>query len=458
MKQIEEACYWFATRPPLAETRLEGSQRTDVAVVGAGLTGLWTALWLKALDPALDVAVVEQGNAAYGASGRNAGMLSETIDHSHDLAIEHFGEVEARRLAQLGRDNIDEMIGFWRDNHIDCDYEPTGRLLVALSDAHLETLRHDALVAERLGIHDYQLLDAAQTQAEVRSPLYRGALYAPGGGVLNPVKLVDGLRRVALERGVRIYEQSPVSAVHERGVALQVDTAQGQLAAAKVVLATSAYTHHLLRRVLWRFIPLYDYIIVSEPLHDAQLAALGWHRRQGVTDCRNFFLYYRLTKDNRIVWGTSEAVYYPGNRVGQACDHSLAHYRSLQESFVSHFPQLDGLRFEYAWGGSICSTTRMTPYFGAAYGGKLWYGLGFTGHGLGSTHLAGKVLALRTLGRHDELLSLTLVRKKPFPYPPEPFRTLAVRKVTHDLRHVDRGGRPSLFLRLLQCMGLGFSS
>ncbi|MGE3804899.1 MAG: NAD(P)/FAD-dependent oxidoreductase [Gemmataceae bacterium] len=458
MKPIEAACYWLAHRPPAAETRLEGSQRAEIAIVGAGLTGLWTALWLKTYSPGLDVAVVEQGCAAYGASGRNAGLLSETIDHSHALAIEHFGLDEARRLARLGRDNIDEMTAFWHAQQIDCDYEPTGRMIVALHDAHLAALRHDVEVAARLGIDDYQLLDATQTQAELRSPLYRGALSVPSGGLLNPVKLVDGLRRVALSRGVKIYERSPVSSIRDRRTIMHLVTPQGTLDADKVVLATSAYTHHLLPRVLWRFIPLYDYIIVSEPLNDGQIASIGWQRRQGVTDCRNFFLYYRLTRDHRILWGTSEAVYYPGNKVGTEQDHSQAHYRMLEESFAAHFPQLNGLRFDYAWGGSICSTTRLTPYFGSAYGKKLWYGLGFTGHGLGSTHLAGKILARLALEQSDDLLSLTLVTRKPLPYPPEPLRALAVRKVTRDLRRVDEGGRPSLLLRLLDRLGVGFSS
>src|SRR6266850_1621344 len=185
---------------------------------------------------------------------------------------------------------------------------------------------------------------------------------------------------------------------------------------------------------------------------------VGWRPRQGVTDTRSFFKYYRLTADNRILWGTSEAAYYSGNRVDAACDHSERHYAELRESFRRHFPALGDLRFPYAWGGAICSTTRFTPFFGTAHRGRVLYGLGYTGHGIASTHLAGQILAHLTLEKPSPLLDLKMVRRKPFPYPPEPLRAVAVRLVTRALRRVDAGGRPGLLLRLLDAMGIGPSS
>jgi glycine/D-amino acid oxidase-like deaminating enzyme len=177
-----------------------------------------------------------------------------------------------------------------------------------------------------------------------------------------------------------------------------------------------------------------------------------------VSDGRTFFNYYRLTRDDRILWGTSEAAYYSGNRVDPACDHSPPHYAALRASFRRHFPALHDLEFPYAWGGAICSTTRLTPFFGRALGGRVVYGLGFTGHGLGTTRLAGRVLAHLALDRPSELLDLRLVTRKPVPYPPEPFRSLAVSMVTRALRRVDQGKRPSLMLRVLDRLGVGFSS
>ncbi|MFL5494818.1 MAG: NAD(P)/FAD-dependent oxidoreductase, partial [Gemmatimonadales bacterium] len=207
-----------------------------------------------------------------------------------------------------------------------------------------------------------------------------------------------------------------------------------------------------------RFIPLYDYVLVSDPLSADQRAAIGWRGRQGVTDGRAFFNYYRLTADDRILWGTSEATYYAGNRVDPSCDHSPPHYAALRQSFRRHFPALGGLEFPYAWGGAICATTRLTPFFGRALEGRVLYGLGYTGHGLGTTRLAGRILAHLALDRSSELLELALVRRKPFPYPPEPLRSWSVARVTRALRRVDQGARPGLLLRLLDRMGIGFSS
>ncbi|MEO6055817.1 MAG: FAD-dependent oxidoreductase [Gemmatimonadales bacterium] len=458
MIPIEQACFWLARRAPRDVLSLEGGRQADIAIVGAGLTGLWTALFLKALEPALEVAVVEQGLAAYGASGRNAGMLSETVDHSHGLAIQHFGEAEAHRLARLGETNVAELTAFLVERDIRCEYEPTGRLMAALTPAHVEEARRTVEIAERLGLASFRLLDREAMRAALDSPLYLGGLAVSGGGILDPVKLVDGLRGEAERLGVRVFERSRVVAVERAGAGTRVRTDRGQIVARRAVLATSAYTHHLLPRVTRRFIPLYDYILVSEPLTPSQREAIGWRRRQGVTDGRTFFNYYRLTADDRILWGTSEAAYYRGNRVDPSCDHSPRHYAALRASFNRHFPVLEGLEFPYAWGGPICSTTRMTPYFGRALGGRLCYGLGYTGHGLGTTRLAGRILAHMSLDRPGELLDLSLVRKKPFPYPPEPVRSWSVSAVTRALRRVDEGNAPNLMLRALERMGIGFSS
>jgi glycine/D-amino acid oxidase-like deaminating enzyme len=458
MQPIEQSCFWLARRAPRDHRPLDGAREADVAIVGAGLTGLWTALFLKALEPGIEVAVVEQGLAAYGASGRNAGMLSETVDHGHGLAIEHFGEAEARRLAALGETNVAEMTAFLAERGIRCDYEPTGRLMVALTPAHLEEAARIVATARRLGLGTFHLLDREAVRSEVHSPLYLGGVAVTGGGVLDPVKLVDGLRAEAERLGVLVYERRRVTALETAGAAARVRTESGAVTARRAVLATSAYTHHLLPSITRRFIPLYDYILVSDPLTPDQHDAIGWRGRQGITDGRTFFNYYRLTDDNRILWGTSEATYYAGNRVDPSCDHSPAHYAALRESFRRHFPALKELRFPYAWGGPICSTTRMTPFFGRALGGRVSYGLGYTGHGLGTTRLAGRILAHMALDRPSELLDLSLVRKRPFPYPPEPLRSWSVAAVTRALRRVDEGRPPGMMLRVLERMGIGFSS
>ena len=502
-RPVEQACYWLAGRRRDTEPPLTGRREADIAIIGAGLTGLWTAIFLKTLDPRLEIVVLEQGIAAYGASGRNAGMLGAAIDHSYPLAIAHFGRKEAARLARLGVENLDNLLRFLEERRIDCDLERTGQMHVALTPAQAVELRESVEVARQLGVNHDRFLDAEATRAELNCARYQAGVLTPHGCILNPVKLVEGLKREAARAGTVFHERTRVTAIERSngGVRLRTEHvpggaagsgvrmeatgvaaerlqaaaarlraaaaraqasvapgAPGEVVAQRVILATNAYTHQIFPRLQSRFIPLYDYILVSEPLTAEQMSRLGWRRRQSVADMRTFFKYYRLTADNRILWGTSEAAYYPGNRVDPSCDHSERHYGELHASFLRHFPALGEIRFPYAWGGPICSTTRLTPFFGSAEDGRILYGLGYTGHGLGTTHLAGQILAHMALERPSPLLDLALVRKKPFPYPPEPLRSLAVRTVTRALRRVDAGGRPGLLLRCLDAMGIGLSS
>jgi glycine/D-amino acid oxidase-like deaminating enzyme len=457
-RPVEDACYWLARRPLRDGHRLSGPAEADVVIVGGGFTGLWTALRLKDLAPTLEVALLEKETVAYGASGRNAGMLAEVLDHSHGLAIAHFGREEARLLAALGRENKAMMLRSLDEAGIDCDLEATGTLHVALLPSQLAELEASRASARELGLEHLRLLDRDEVRGEIHSPRYEGGLFDPSGAILDPVKLTEGLLREAERRGVKVYERTGVSALEGRGATVVARTPHGDVIGRRAVLATNAYAHHLLPGLRFRFIPLYDYILVSEPLSEDRLQRIGWRGRQGVTDVRSFFKYYRLTRDDRVLFGTSEALYHGGNRVDRACDHSAVHYAELRKSFFRHFPDIAGLEFPYAWGGPICATTRFTPFFGFALGGRVAYGLGYTGHGLGSTHLAGRILAHMVLDRPSALLDLRLVRRKPFPYPPEPFRSWAVGVVSRDLRRVDAGQPPSLLLRALDALGIGLSS
>ncbi|MCI0414219.1 FAD-binding oxidoreductase [bacterium] len=454
MLSIEQSCYWMASSTFEYEPPLEGAQRSEIAIVGGGLTGLWTAVFLKEMVPDLDVTLLEQGMVGYGGSGRNAGMIDVSIDHSHAMAIAHFGFEEAKKMARIGTENIKELIAFLETSRIDCDLERNGRFFVALSPSQIEEAQESLKVAEQLGIAGWRWLDREEMQREVHSPLYLGAVFSPGASILNPFKLVQGLKSFLKSGNVRIHERTRVKSLSGGEIRCE----HGSLKANKIIVATDAFTHHLLPGLLSRFIPLYDYILVSEPLTAQQQEAIGWQKRQGITDGRTFFNYYRLTADNRILFGTSEAKYYSANRVGPEFDHSTFHYEALHDSFLRHFPQLANLQFPFAWGGPIASTTRLTPFFGSTHNGKVLYALGYTGHGLGSTRIAAKVLAHRALWRATELFDLKMVREKPFPYPPEPFRSLAVRLVTRSLRRVDAGENPGLLLKILNRLGIGFSS
>lgn len=459
LRPIEESCFWLADLPARApRPALTGEQRADIAIVGGGFTGLWTALFLKELAPEKEVVLLEAERIAYGASGRNAGQIGETFDHSHTLAIQHFGEDEARRLAQLARQNLDEMESFLAREAIDAEFYRAGQLVLALTKAHTMDVEVALASARQLGIDDWQTLDGAAIRRRLGSPLPLCALFAPRAATVHPAKLASGLARVAEARGVRIYEQSPVVGIDKEGSGLRLSTRGGTLRAARGVLATNAYSHILVPRLAQRFLPLYDYVIVSEPLTVAQRTAIRWQGREAVTDFRSFFNYSRVTADHRVVWGSSEAIYYRGNGVGPQHDHAPTVYAELEKSFARFFPDLADLRFPFRWGGPIAATTRFTPFFGASHSGRLLYGLGYTGHGVGTTRVAGRLLAHLALERRSELAELALARKAPFPYPPEPFRRWAVGRVTRALRALDDGAEPSFLLRLLDRMGVGFSS
>lgn len=456
-QSIEQACYWLARRPERQVRSLEGGRVADIAVVGAGLAGLWTAMWIKELDPISEVVVVEQGVAAYGASGRSAGIVWDSIDYDHALATRHFGETEAYRLARLGEANLSELAGFLAERRIDCDYEPTGRLLVAQTPHQMDRCRVIVEAAERVGIATSQLLDKDALRAEVHSPTYVGGVSVTAGGVLDPVKLVDGLRREVERQGVPVFERSHIVAIEPVGASVRVRTGRGRVEARTAVLATSAYTGQLFPSLAARIIPMFAYAIVSEPLTPAQRDVIGWRGRQGVSDARTFGNFYRLTKDDRVLWGSSDVAYHPGSVVDPAGDHSDAHYDALRASFRRHFPAMQGLEWAYAWGGPIAVTTRLTPFFGRAREGRVVYGLGFSGRGLASTRLAGRIMALLALERTSDLLDLSMVKRPPPRFPPEPLRTLTVRAVLRALRRVDAGAEPGLLLSLLDRLGLGFA-
>ena len=456
---IEQASYWLATRRGYASSpSLQGEVKTDVVVVGGGFTGLWTSIFLKQLAPETEVTVLEQAMLGYGGSGRNAGQVSGSIDHSHKLAIAHFGKDEARRMARIGLQNLDELARFIRERDIACDFNRCGQLSVALTSAQVDDARNLVAAANELGVEGLRFLTADEARAELNSPLYLAGVHDPGWGSVNPIGLVDGLRREAGRLGVKFFERTRVNGFTRTAAQMRVQTPSGAVTADKLILATNAFTHHVLPQLLRWFIPVYDYILVSEPLTANQLAAIGWRRRQVVVDFRTFFNYYGLTADNRILWGTSEAKYYAPNRVEATCDHSEPHYDALRESFRRHFPQLPSLKWEYAWGGPIASTTRLTPFYGTREGGRLLYGLGYTGLGVANSRLSGKILAHMALEKPGELLELAMIRKHPIPYPPEPLRKFTVNTVTNSLRRVDAGKKPGILLRVLDALGIGFSS
>ncbi len=442
--------------PPLAR---DEDVEVDVVVVGGGYTGLWSALALTDTDPGLRVAVLEQATVAFGASGRNGGFCQASLTHGIANGIRHFPE-ELDRLEREGLDNIRGLIDFTREHGIDCDLEETGTIAFADQPYQVDEFREWADEAAGYG-ETVEFWDRDRAHAEVHSPLWLGGLYSPPGRdvLVDPAKLCRGLARVARQRGIRIHEHTQITGVTRRAGGVTVTTAGGaRLRAAHVVIATSAYSSWF-RRLSPLFVPVYDYVLVSAPLTAAQHEAIGWYGRQGLSDANNQFHYFRLTADDRILWGGYDAIHYFGSRVGPELDRRPATFERLEAHFRRAFPQLPDLRFPYRWGGAIDTTTRFTVTFGQTMGGRVTYALGYTGLGVGASRWAGGVVRDFILRPGSDRLRLGIVADPPIPFPPEPFRSIAVNVVRHELDRADRNeGRRSILLRTLDSLGIGFDS
>jgi glycine/D-amino acid oxidase-like deaminating enzyme len=452
--------YWLAASPAgPARPPLRGPSAADVAIVGAGFTGLWTAIALTDTDPTLRVVVLEAESVGFGASGRNGGFCQASLTHGLSNGLRHFPD-EIELLEREGIANLRELIAFTRARGIDCDLEDTGGLTVADQAYQVEEFR---AAVDEAAAHGEELvfLDRDAVQAEVHSPLWLAGLYQPPGRdvVLDPAKLVRGLARVCEERGVMIHEGTRVRDVERRAGGVRLTTEAGATVdAAHVVVATSAYSGWL-RRLESHFVPVYDYVLVTDPLTPAQMESIGWKRRQGMSDANNQFHYFRLTADDRILWGGYDAIYYRNNGVGPRFDRRPATFEKLEAHFRAAFPQLADVGFPYRWGGAIDTTTRFTVTFGQALGGRLTYAIGYTGLGVGASRWAAGVVRDFILRPDSDLLRLRFVRSRPFPFPPEPLRSVAVNLVRRELDRADRNeGRRGLLLRALDAIGIGFDS
>jgi glycine/D-amino acid oxidase-like deaminating enzyme len=435
---------------------LRGRASADLAIVGGGLTGLWCAILAKQENPSLRVVLLEGRTIAHGASGRNGGFISESLTHglAHGVAM---WPNEIETLLRLGRENFTAIEQTLKEHAIDADLRRCGKSVVALTTAQVSGLQESLLLHQRFG-EDSQLLDGQAMRADINSPTYLAGLRVrSGGGLVDPVALCWGLLRLALGLGVVIHEQSPVVSIHREGHRLRLTTRDGSLDVEKVVLATNAYRSPL-RRLRSRLLPVYDHVLVTEPLSEGMLASIGWAENQGVTDGGNQFHYYRRTPDNRILWGGYDAIYYYGSQVAERREQRAASHRLIAQHFFATFPQLEDIRFTHRWAGVIDSTSRFTPTFGTAYGGRLAYAVGYTGLGVGASRF-GALVALDLLGGEaTERTELEMVRKKPVPFPPEPARWLLVQATRAALAREDRTGNRGAWLRTLDRMGVGFNS
>ena len=449
--------YWLQTLPARqAHAALERALDADLCIVGGGFTGLWAALYAKELEPRREVVVLEASRCGSGASVRNGGFLNYSLTHGIANGMARF-PAELAALERLGTGNYDALLADLERYRVSAELETTGELDVAVATHQLAGLREAQRLFEEFG-QRAELLDADALQAQIHSPLYLGGLWLRSGAALvNPAKLADGLRRAALQAGVQIYEHSRVRRLRKLGSGVEALTDSGAVRANKLLLATSAYEP--LVPAVGRYVaPVYDYVLVTEPLGQDRMRQIGWSQRQGVGDSGNRFHYYRLTADNRILWGGFDAVYRYGGPVGPEYDEHQATFRRLAANFFTNFPQLEGVRFSHRWGGAIDTCSRFSVFFGRALGGRVVYALGYTGLGVGASRFGART-GLDLLDRRStEVTALGFVRRRPVPFPPEPLRRAVIGLTSNRLAAADRSGRRGLWLRTLDRLGLGFDS
>jgi glycine/D-amino acid oxidase-like deaminating enzyme len=427
---------------------LTGNVRADLAIVGGGYAGLWTAVRAKERNPERRVVLLEASRIAWAASGRNGGFCEASLTHGHENGLTRWPE-EIDRLEELGLENLDGIEQTVARYDMQVDFERTGQLAVAVEPHQVEWYRDEE-----------GFLDREAVQAEVHSDTFlAGAWEKDACALVHPAKLGMELARVAVELGVEIFEHSLVRRVEGDGSsAITLVTEHGSVTADAVALATNVFPS-LLKRNRLMTVPVYDYVLMTEPLSDERLASIGWSHRQGLADSANQFHYSRLTADNRILFGGYDAIYHYGGKVRQEYEDRIESHRRLASHFFTTFPQLEGLHFTHRWAGAIDSSSRFCAFFGTARKGRVTYATGFTGLGVGAARFAADVMLDTLSGEKTERTELRMVREKPIPFPPEPAASIGVNLVRAAMNQADHNeGRRNLFLKTLDAVGMGFDS
>ncbi|WP_068493534.1 NAD(P)/FAD-dependent oxidoreductase [Pseudoclavibacter helvolus] len=444
---------------PDALPPLRGNHTADLAVVGGGYTGLWTALLAKERDPKRKVVLFEGKRLGWAASGRNGGFCEASLTHGETNGKDRLPH-EYPKLHKLGLENLREIGETVRRYGMDCDYEETGVLNVATEPHQVTELEQAAA-----GDSGLEFLDRKALQEEVKSPLFLAANYErEGTAIVSPAKLVWELRRVVLALGVTIYENSPVRGLEADGAdgGITVKTDEGSVYAQRVALGTNAFPA-LIKRDRFYTVPVYDYALMTNPLTDEQLDSIGWKRRQGITDLNNRFHYSRQVTDadgrTRILYGGYDAVYNYGGRIKKEYDQRDETFEKLAAHFIATYPQLEGLGFSHKWGGVIDTCTRFFSFFDTEHNGRVAHAAGFTGLGVGATRYAANVLLDLLSGEETERTRMDFVKKKPLPFPPEPFASFGAKVSLSEMARADRNeGKRGLWLKTMDAVGLGFDS
>ncbi len=440
--------------PPLA-----GDTTADVVILGGGYTGLWTAWFLKERDPGIDVVLLEQDICGGGPSGRNGGFCDGWWGHIVDL-IDTYGEDDALELLMHAGRCPSEIGGWCEANGVDAWFRMGGDLAVASAPAHAGGWRRTLEAAARLGVADeYRELSADQVRERVRSPMLGAGMFMPDAANVQPARLARGVRNAVLARGVRIYEGTPVTRFGFGTPAL-AQTPGGTVRAGDAVIGLGAWA------TWWRaFKPRLtvrgSYMVVTEPIPD-RLEEIGWTGGENLRDLRASVHYLRTTADGRIAIGLGGLQPDLARHIDPRYAYHEGYVRRVAEDLVRMFPQLADVRLDAGWGGPVNVSGLAMPFFGTLEPGNVHYGLGFTGNGVGPSHLGGKICAALAMHADDGFTRLAVVTQEPKRFPPEPLRSPGMLAVNAAIRRKDdreaNGAKPDAATRALATLPrrLGF--
>jgi len=434
---------WLDTVPGSLEPRpaLDTDRTVDVAIIGAGYTGLWTAYYLRAADPALRIAIVETEIAGFGASGRNGGWCSALYPVRISTLATEAGRAAAVAQYCAMQDAVDEVERVAATEPIDADIARGGTVVLARTPTQLLRARDEVDEYREFGL-DLELLDAAAAQQRLAATSVLGATFTPHCAAIHPAKLARGLADVVSVRDIALYERSPAMQIEPH----RVRTPGGTITADVVVVATEGYTATLpgRRRAL---APVYSLIVATEPLPEATWDDIGLRQRETFSDFRHLIVYGQRTADNRMVFGGRGAPYHLGSRIRPAFDRDTGVFAALEHTLAELFPALVTARITHRWGGPLGIARDWHASVGLdAATGVAWAG-GYVGDGVSTTNLAGRTLADLITGRTTPLTTLPWVGHRSRDWEPEPLRWLGanagLRAMTWADRAEERSGRPS---------------
>ncbi len=451
MRNYARESFWLdsMTDSLLPRPAVEGSIRCDVAIVGGGYTGLWTAYALKQIDPSLDVVICESDISGAGASGRNGGWCMGELSGVRSLLHDPRHGEAARRLQNDLFAAVDEIGAIISKEGIDCEFKKGGALKLARLPAHLPRLREEVRSLHQAGFGEdsYRFLSAEESAQRMRSVPFAGALYSANVAALNPARLVRGLARVVERQGVRLHEQSPVRRIHSK----QLKTDRGEIHADHVVLATEGLTANLNRRRR-RLIPLHSMMIATEPLSDSMWDSIGLAERETFGDWRRVTVYGQRTADGRVAFG-GRGIYAYGSKARTRFESGEPIFDRVRGAMLSLIPQLESAEITHRWGGPLGVPRDGRTRVGRSSASGLFFGGGYVGEGVMGAYWIGSTLADLILEKRTHRTEADWLRED-FPlWEPEPFRWMGVTAVRHLAEHLDRseerGRFPSAWLSRL---------